>query len=373
MKKVVCLILALVMVFSLAACGSNNEPSASTGSTTTTTPADSANTNTPDTSNEPAASNSGWDINNIGEHKFILAHGLAETSMTAIQYHEFCEAVKELSQGKIVIEERIAGSLVTDTETLDAIMDGTIDFCHSMGSYVSGTITDLSPLTIAGYYGGDDWRSFIDETHDLIESIYADYGIKYLGGLYQGNSVIVCNDRQIKSPGDVKGLTFRASGTWVSKTVEAWGGAATTIGLADLADAFSKKTVSGVATGYNIIVPFKIYEVAKYVTHTTMSEGFAALLMNGDRWAELNADEQALLEEAAEIFETRSQEIGNQFMDEYVATIENSGVNETYTLSADEQQQFIELAMGLYDEMAPSLGEKGLQLIDVLKSVNGIA
>ena len=373
MKKIIALLLALVMVFALAACGAKEETPAAPS--TPSTPSTPSEPSTPADPAEPAtpADPGAWDINNIGEHKFILAHGLAETSMTGIQYHAFCEAVKELSQGKMIIEERIAGSLVTDTETLDAIMDGTIDFCHSMGSYVTGTVTDLSPMTIAGYYGGDNWKGFVDETYDLVESIYADYGIKYLGALYQGNSVIVCNDKQIKAPSDVKGLTFRASGTWVSKTVEAWGGAATTIGLADLADAFSKKTVSGVATGYNIIVPFKIYEVAKYVTHTTMSEGFAALLMNGDRWAELNADEQALLTEAAEIFETKSQEIGEGFMDEYKATIESSGLNEAYTLTDAEQKQFIELAMGLFDEMAPELGEKGLQLMAALKEANGIA
>jgi len=243
-----------------------------------------------------------------------------------------------------------------------------------MGSYVSGTITDLSPLTVAGYYAGDDWKGFVKDTHDLIESIYADYGIKYLGALYQNNSAIVCTDKQIKSPSDVKGLTFRASGTWISKTVEAWGGAATTIGLADLTDAFQKKTVSGTATGYNIIVPFKLYEVAKYVTETTISEGFAALLMNGDTWNSLNEDEQALIQAAGDIFQDKSFEIGTQFGDEYIKTIEESGMNEIYKLSDEEQKEFQQLAFGLFDQMIDEagLGEKGIKLIEELKKINGI-
>ena len=375
MKRIVCLILALVMVFSLAACGSKPAD----------TPADKPAANAPaDTpadkpADAPAAEPAGdgsWDINNIGEHKFILAHGQAETSQNGIIYHMFAEKVNELSQGKMVIEEKIGGTLVSDTETLDAIMDGTIDFCHSMGSYTDGTIKDISPLTIAGYYGGDDWLGFAEDTHDLIESIYADYGIKFMGALYQGDSVIVCNDKQIKNPGDVAGLTFRASGTWVSKTVQAWGGAATTIGLADLADAFSKKTVSGVATGYNIIVPFKIYEVAKYITNTTISEGFAALLMNGDTWASLNADEQALLEEAAQIWVKEAHDKACELTVGYKQAIADAGVNEIYDLTAEEQIEFVKLAQSLFAEMEAQdglLGEKGMQLINLLKEINGLA
>jgi TRAP-type C4-dicarboxylate transport system substrate-binding protein len=242
-----------------------------------------------------------------------------------------------------------------------------------MGSYVTGTVTDLSPMTIAGYYGGSDWKGFANDIHDPISDIYGDYGVKYLGALAQGNSVICCTERQIKSPSDVAGLTFRASGEWVSKTVSAWGGAATTIGLADLADAFSKKSVQGVATGLNIIVPFKIYEVTKYVTRTSMSEGFAALLMNGERWESLNADEQALLTEAAQYFQDNSYDMALNFMEEYMGEIEGSGLNEVYVLNAEEQQEFVELSYSLYDEMAGGLGQKGLDLMELMKKINGIA
>ncbi len=361
MKKALCLILALVMILALAACGSSKPAE--------NKPADSGAANTD--SNTPASSSTGYNLDKVREQKFVLAHGLPATGMTGMQYHEFCVAVEELSKGKMTVEEKVGGTLLADTETWDAVRDGEVDFIHSMGSYVSGTVNDLSPLTIAGYYAGNDFLGFCDSIRDTVDSIYGDYGVKYMGALYQANSAIVCTEKQIKSPSDVKGMTFRASGTWVSKTVEAWGGAATTIGLADLADAFSKKSVSGTATGWNIIVPFKIYEVAKYVTSTTILEGFAALLMNGDRWNSLNADEQAILTAAAKIFEEKSMEIGNKCMNDYRKQVEEAGLNEIYDLTAEEQAEFVKLAMGLYDEMAPGLGEKGKTLSDILKKANG--
>jgi len=290
-----------------------------------------------------------------------------------MQYHEFALAVADLSGGKMKVEERIAGTLVSDTETFDAILNGTIDFAHSMGSYVSGTVRDLSPLTIAGYYGGNDWLGFQKDTQDLLTSIYADYNIKYVGALFQGNSVIACTEKQIKKPADVAGMTFRASGIWVAKTVSAWGGAAVTINLPELADAFSKKTVQGVATGMNIIVPFKIYEVAKYLSLTSISEGFAALIMNNDTWKKLNADEQALIMEAGKVFVQKAYDIAIANNKIYEDTVNKAGVNEVYKLTDAEQQEFIDRAYSLFDQMASEVGDKGMQLINLLKKINGIS
>ena len=352
MKKTLCMVLVLLTIVSAAACsGGTSAPAPTSGGT-----ADS------------------WKIENIGEHTFILAHGLPATAMTGQQYHEFALAVEELSEGKMKIDEKVGGVLVTDMETLDAVRAGTVDFIHSKGSFVSGTITDLSPITIAGYYGGDDWLGFVEELRPVLSDIYADYGIKYLGALNENYSVIVNRVNPITKPGDVAGMTFRASGTWLSKTVEAWGGAAVSIPLADLADSFNKGAIDGVMTGWNIIVPYKCYEVCRYVTTTTMSEGFAGLLMNMDVWNDLNADEQALIAEAGMIFQNRSFELANNFAAEYLKEVKDSGRNDIIALSPEEEAEFIRIAFSLIPEVeeVENLSSKGVELIRILKEVNGI-
>ncbi|MDR0468922.1 MAG: TRAP transporter substrate-binding protein DctP [Peptococcaceae bacterium] len=358
MKKIVSLLIAFTLIFALPGCGGQEGPP--------------AQINPPAPGPEPSAPASAWEPANIREHTFVLAHGMSAESQVGQQYHAFALSVEKLSEGKIKIEEKIDGILVNDRETLDAVINGRIDFCHSMGSYVTDVVTDISPMTIAGYYGGSNWIGFATDTHNLISAIYEEHGIKYLGALYQGNSVIACTEKQIKSPSDVEDLAFRASGTWVSKTIEAWGGTAITIGLPDLAAAFRDNAVQGTATGMNIIVPFKIYEEAKYITVTTITEGFAALLMNGDTWGSLNADEQALIAEAGSEFVKKAYDIAVRLVDEYIRTVKSQGLNEVYNLTPEEQQLFIERAYSLYPQMEPALGEKGEALIILLKQINGI-
>ena len=395
MKRIISIVLLLTLVFALAACGDNGtetssspppspstsseqstQPSASTSSEPSTSTDNPANTPASESSAPPSAgSEYPWNPDNIGNHSFVLAHGMAAENVVSKCYHEFCVMVEELSEGKMVIEEKIGGTLVTDTETFDALLDGTVDFIHSMGSYVSGVVKDLAPLTIAGYYGGDDWLSFAYGTKDLVGQIYADYGVKYLGALYQGTSVIACSARQIKQPSDVAGLAFRASGEWVSKTIEAWGGAATNIALPQLADAFSKNTVEGVVTGWTIIGGWGIYEVAKYLTTTDITEGFAALLMNGDKWDSLNADEQALLTYAGEKFMDKNYELTIEECNNYLDRVVSEGLNEIYEIPADVNQNFIEIAYSMYPEMEAggTLGPKGIELIQMLRQYNGIS
>jgi len=300
---------------------------------------------------------------------------MTEQNVVSKCYHAFCEYVNQLSDGKITIDERIGGTLLTDLETFDGLLDGTADFIHSMGSYVSSTVKDISPLTIAGYYGGDNWLDFAKGTKDLVGQIYADYDIKYLGALYQGTSVIACSKKQIKQPEDIKGLAFRASGEWVSKTMEAWGGAAQNVSLPNLADAFQKGTVEGVVSGWTIIGGWGIYEVAKYLTTTDVTEGFAALLMNGDTWASLNADEQALIEKAGDMFVENNYTLTIAECQRYYDQVVAEGRNEIYEMPAADSQNLIRIANGLYTDMAAggTLGPKGLQLIDMLKQYNGIS
>ncbi len=375
MKKALSIFLILLLGLSLVACGGTAEtetsvpPSPSTASTAPSTePSATTETSTAPESVAPDGEAS-FNLDNVREQTFVLAHGFPAQAMTGLQYHAFAEAVKELSGGKMIVEEKVGGTLVTDTETLDAVMMGTVDFIHSMGSYVTGTIPNIAPLTIYGYYAGDDWFEFADAVRDKVGEIYGEFGIHFVGSLYQDTTVIVCTEKQIKTPADMNGLFFRASGTWVSKVIQVWGATPTTIGLADLTTAFERNTVQGTSTGWNIAVPFALYEVAPYMTFTDIQEGFAALLMNGEKWDSLNDDEKAIITQAGKMFEQSSVDIALELREGYRQTVEDFG-NNTYQLTPEEQKQFTDLSAGVFDEAAQECTQLGLDLIQILKDLS---
>jgi TRAP-type C4-dicarboxylate transport system substrate-binding protein len=384
MRKALSIVLAAALIIALASCKRGGGIDASTEEaapheTTVVQPIEVTATTIPPATAKPhkllVEEEGLWNPDNINTHTFVLAHGMAETSMASAQCHVFALAVEKLSGGKMQVNEAIDGRLFMNHQTYRALNDGAADFIYSIGSYISGIVVDIQPLTLPGYYCGDDWLSFANDTHELISSIYNDYNIKYLGTPYSGASVIACNTKQIKQPGDVKGLAWHASGNWSIRTLEAWGGMCRPMPHSHrLYDAFENGYSDGVMTGMGIIVPLNLYEVIEYLTVTTMADGFTALLMNGELWKGLNADEQMLIEEASKIFERRAYDIAIEFMEKYIKLVEDIELNEIYYLTPDEQKQFVEISYSLYPETEENtgLGSKGLELIALLREINGL-
>ena len=358
MKFVALLLVASLVAMLLAACGGNNNAPA--GGTTSSTPPSSS------TSSETSSGDaSGGEVLELK-----LGHNVAASGITGEQYHAFAEAVAKESGGTIKVTEYTAGSLITDTQALDAMMDGTCDFAHGMVSYLDGVIKDLVPLEVPGYYSGDDFMAFSDGVQEILEDIFADYGVKFLGCNYQGQAAFVSPTKQILSPADLQGMSVRASGTYIGKAVQNWGGAPTTISLPDLTTALERKTVDAAYTGWTVVGSFKLYEMAPYVTITSITESFGCLMMSMKTWDSLTPDQQAAIERAAESWRQETYDIGLEFRQQYIDEMTAGGAT-VVELSAEETQPFTDLSTSLYDEIEGTLGEKGQTLLDTLKELNG--
>jgi TRAP-type C4-dicarboxylate transport system substrate-binding protein len=99
---------------------------------------------------------------------------------------------------------------------------------------------------------------------------------------------------------------------------------------------------------------------------TDIQEGFAALLMNGEKWDSLNDDEKAIITQAGKMFEQSSVDIALELREGYRQTVEDFG-NNTYQLTPEEQKQFTDLSAGVFDEAAQECTQLGLDLIQILK------
>ena len=313
-----------------------------------------------------------WNIDNIGVHKFTLAHNQTPESYVTMQFAMFCDEVTRLSDGKITFDQRVAGTLLADNEALDGVMNGVADFVHIKASQHVGTIPDLSPMTLVGLHDFSDWEGFCADLAPILDDIYAEYGIKHIGLLPETYTLIVNTIKPIRKPSDTIGMTFRASGRWTSLTVSAWGSAATTIPLPDLADAFNRGSVDGVMVGWNIVVPFAIYEVTPYVSVTDLTENGSSLVMTKSTFDKLNADEQALLEYVGHEWQFTTKQVTFDWCDQYRKFIEGEGRNEIIDLTPEECAEFRRLALGLLDDMIPELSPLGIQLVNILKDYHGI-
>ncbi|MGN1002128.1 MAG: TRAP transporter substrate-binding protein [Oscillospiraceae bacterium] len=304
-----------------------------------------------------------------------LSIGNGVNSDNYYKYNAFCEKVAELSGGSLVIELYPGGTLASDADALTAVMNGDVDFCHLTAGAALKAIKDLAVLEVPGafgYAGQDDTTSFIEfeaKLHDTVASIFADYGIKYIAFNASAQAVIVCNSKLITTPSDMECLTMRTSGTWLGQMLEGWGAATVSMGIGDLATGLERNTVSGTLTAYGACTGNKLYEVAPYVTFMSQVNGISSLVMNMDTWNSLTAEQQGWLDEAAAHYLQFGQEYMAGYYAEAVAEMEAGGAT-LYFLTPEEEDAFLVCTDSLYESMAETCTEKGIQLIELVKEWN---
>lgn len=357
-KRIFAIALALILALSLfAGCGGQDTPTAP--------PAEEPSADQPQTPAEPAAD----------PIKLTMSIGNGAKSDNFFKYSAFCDKVAELSGGSIIIELFPGGTLASDAEALTAVMNGDVDFCHLTAGAALKAIKDLAVLEVPGafgYKGQGDTTSFIEfeaKLHDTVESIFADYGIKYIAFNASAQAVIVCNSKQITTPEDMQGMTMRTSGTWLGQMLESWGAATVSMGIGDLATGLERDTVSGTLTAYGACTGNKLYEVAPYVTYMSQVNGVSSLVMNKGVWDSLTAEQQGWLDEAAKHYLEFGQEYMADYYDKAAAEMEAGGAT-LYYLSEEEEAAFLQCTEKLYEDMKATCTEKGVKLIELVQEWN---
>lgn len=343
-KKVICILLILCMTVTvLAACGTSET------TTPTTTPADTAPT-------EKAV-----------VFKFSFGQPLEGTDGRGYQYLAQC--IEEESGGTIKLELYPSSSLLSNSEVLDALMDGTADIAHVTVAYMSPTIKELTPLEIPGMYSGTRYMDFAYDLRDPVDEICNGYGLKILACLAACNMNFASTKEIIAAPEDMNGVNIRVAGVWMGKAISVWGGNPVTITLADVPTALERKTVDAVYGGTNTVMyPFKLYEMADNVSFTTLQENLGFIGMNLDSWNALSSDQQAAMKRAINSWAVYIEQLQLDDVSSYREALAKNG-NNVYDLTDEENAVLINQSLTLLDEAIETAGPKGQELADICEAI----
>jgi TRAP-type C4-dicarboxylate transport system substrate-binding protein len=297
-----------------------------------------------------------------------LSYPNTETSLSGQSYNYFAQAVEEESNGTIKVTVYPAGSLAANTDILDAIQQGNVDIGHFVATYVSPTIKELTPLEIPGASPSDKYMELDDATHDILDNIFAKYGVKYLVPIEQGTANFVSVKKMIKSPEDYKDLRVRAAGKWIGEAIKQWGGSPVTIPLGDLATSLERGTVDAAYCPWTITGPQKLYETAPNVTFTAIQEAFGGLIMSQKSWDKLNQDQQEAILRAVDRFKEYSINLANEMKEKFRKDMLDANA-EIYDLSDAENKAFKEAIRQLIEQSKEIAGPDGEELIKALDAI----
>jgi len=274
---------------------------------------------------------------------------------------EFADEVTTRTDGDLTFEIYDSGSLVSDQQLDEAVVNGTLDIGIVSASILAGTIPALNIFAVPFYF---DTREKVDRAvvpgtpiRTMLDDEINGIGARALFWLPFGYIAMVTRDTEVHTPADMQGLKIRTFGATVSDFVTSVGGAPVVTSGGEQFLALQRGIVDGGLTGWSSIVDRRLYEVSSYVIGTDHMYETHFALLNDDTWNGLTPDQQAIFREVA-------QDLEAELMDRIFATNEKAreALSETMTiidLTPEEVQAWKDATAPVKDTFLRRTGEVG--------------
>lgn len=274
---------------------------------------------------------------------------------------EFADEVTLRTNGEIKFDIYDSGSLVSDQQLDEAVVNGTLDMGIVSASILAGTIPALNIFAVPFYF---DTREKLDRAvppgtpiRTMLDDEIDDIGAQALFWIPFGYIAMITRDKEVHTPADMEGLKIRTFGSTVSDFVESVGAAPVVTSGGEQFLALQRGIVDGGLTGWSSIVDRRLYEVSQYVIGTDHMYETHFALLNDDTW-------NGLTEEQRAIFRDVGHDLEAKLMDRIFETNEKARVTLAETmqiidLTPDEVQAWKDATAPVKDTFLRRTGSVG--------------
>lgn len=272
---------------------------------------------------------------------------------------QWCREVEKRTNGRVKINFYPGATLTPAAQTYDSVVQGIADIGLAVAGYTRGRfplseVLDL-PLGVRSALLGSKmynayFKEFRPKEYDQVKVLY----------MFSHGCGIIHSRKPIKQLEDMKGAKIRCNPN-ISKIVTALGGIPVAMPQTETYDALQKGVVDGSMSPYQVLDGWRFAEVIKFSTEnfgSSYTAGFSVVI-NKKVWESLPKDIQAA-------FESTSQEwidkTGNTWdaVDVQGKKVSLDRGNQVITLSAGEDQRWVERVKPIQEDYVKDMKAKGL-------------
>lgn len=271
-------------------------------------------------------------------------------------FEDFAQRVGERSGGRLKIEPLAVNSIVSSSESLDAVGAGILQAQHSGPGYFSGKDAAFALLgdLQGGFENPEQMQQWMESGGgmQLARELYARYNVYFVGGVWFGVEALV-SKKPIRKMADFKGVKIRAPQGLGQDIFQRFGAAPVNLPGSEVYTALERGVVDasdwGTLSmnqdlGYHKLAPYPMYPGY----HSMPMADFA---VNLSQWNALPDDLKALVEAEVAWFATEMTE-RNKAADEAVLARAGELGFEPIDLPKGERRKFRELARGVWEKYA---------------------
>ena len=313
MKKLIALLLAVVMVFALAACGGSTASKANDKITI-----------------------------NIG-------HSDTTQNLIHISLEHFAAAVNERTNGKVEVVIHAAEELGSNKEMIEMVKMGNLDAMMLPSGQQADFCPKFKALSLPFLF------SDYDHVYKVLDG---ELGEELLGGLEENNLIQLAywenglrqftnNKRAIEKPEDLQGLKFRTPEDQLTMAIfSAYGASAAPFAFSELYLALQQGTFDGQENPVSNIYANNFQDVQKYLTMVNYQYQPKDMLFSLKVWNTYPEDVQKVLLECAKEFGAEHRQAIRDNEATYLAELEAAGMEVGYP----DVQPFIDQAQSVYED-----------------------
>jgi TRAP-type transport system periplasmic protein len=260
----------------------------------------------------------------------------AANSPWADAMHEFARLVEE-SEGSLTVQVYTDGQLGDMQQMLAGMQLGTIEMAYfglGVATFLNGAEKLKVIYTPYLFDSKADAARILnsDPFRAMYEEIAQATGVRIFGA-YGDRSprAIQTTEGPITVPEDLEGMRLRIAGIDIfERTFEELGVQVTPLGMTEIYTALSRGVVDGQDNGFDLSIPLKFHEVAKYWSATDHVYEVTGWYISEAIWQSLSDSERTILSRAAEQAGALATAGVNELDAAAIETLKEAGV--TYTI-----------------------------------------
>ena len=296
---------------------------------------------------------------NSSEHiiRLKLSHGLDVVHPVHKAMEFMARRLAELSQGRMVIDIYPSEQLGSERESIELVQLGSLDITKTSAAVLESFVPEFSVYSLPYLFRDREhaWRVFMGPIGREILHSGAPMGIRGLCYYDSGSRSFYTRSKPIRTPDDLAGMKIRVQKSYMAvKTIEMLGGSPTPIDWGELYTALQQGVVDGAENNTPSFASSHHYEVCKYYyldEHTIIPD---VLLMSLKVWKGLSAQQQGMIQQAADESLNFQRKIWDKMVEEDLQKVQAAGVEIGYP----DKRPFMEKVRPLYDEFkGTAIGE----------------
>src|SRR5690625_1668870 len=236
-------------------------------------------------------------------YEWSVGFNTVEDSIRGEAAKEFKRILEEESDGNITIELFPNEELGTDNEMVESVQVGALDFQLSSSGVLAEIMPEFSATDLPFVFeDADEAHAALDDSYgELLKEKTSEEGMKMLNTFSIGFSQITTNKNPINSPDDMQGMSIRSPNEPVPlATFETLGSQVSTIPFTEVYLGLQQGTIDGQFNPLTAIRDSKFNEVQDYLALTDIIFYHAPFIMNQDLWDSLDGATQELIQRAAD-------------------------------------------------------------------------